>query len=245
MRRLTHWLPTLAALLLIVTVSQASNPSVLPPNSRPHGHTYGEWQVAWWQWLLSAPNDVSPGWDLTGENVDYGQSGHVWFLAGSWYPEVERTATVPSGTMLFVAFMPWESSALEGYGDTLEELQQHAAMIADGVQNLTFTIDGRDVENLEDYRVQSPGLFGFTLPDDNVFQFFGFDAPAGYYYPAFADGYCLMIAPLSAGTHTLHFTGENPLAGATQDITFHLTVEGGAKSAETTATWSAVKALFE
>jgi len=241
------FLLTCAALLVALPALAANdNPGVIPPDARPHGQTYGEWSVAWWQWMLSAPVPENPGLDETGEFIDWGQSGRVWFLAPNFGGVSERWGTIPTGTMLFLDLIAWESSELEGYGSTEEELRAFSAMVIDGVENLVCEIDGVPLENLEAYRVTSPGLFSFTIPEDNVFEYSGFDAPPGTYYPAFSDGYYLMLAPLSPGEHLLHWSAEIPLIDFWQDITFHLTVEPGAKSqmSRERAEWGAIKSLF-
>ena len=75
----------------------AGNPRVLPPQSHPHGKTYGEWAAAWWQWALSIPEAQNPVADATGEFAGLGQSGPVWFLAGTFGNSAERTVTIPAG----------------------------------------------------------------------------------------------------------------------------------------------------
>ena len=84
-------------------------------------------------------------------------------------------------------------------------------------------IDGVPVSNLSDYRVQSP-LFEFTLPEDNVFAYFGMDAPAGTTSPAVDAGVYLLLAPLRVGEHTLEIRGTFDELGYTIDTTFHITV---------------------
>lgn len=203
------------------------NPGVIPPGATPHGKTYAEWSAIWWQWMFSAPVGQNPGLDETGANIGWSQSGPVWFLAPNFGGTSVRSGVIPAGKSIFLDVLAWESSALEGLGTTLEELQAYSHLVADDMRNITFEIDGVPVTGLDAYRFQSPGLFGLTLPDNNVFQLMGYDAPAGYYYPAASEGYYLMLAPLSVGEHTLHWTGDIPMIGHSQDITFHLTVIGG------------------
>ena len=79
----------LIALVLLLQLTPAlaaqnPNPGVLPPDSHPFGKTYGEWSNAWWQWAYSIPAPNNPVLDTTGANCDVGQSGQVWFLAGSF-----------------------------------------------------------------------------------------------------------------------------------------------------------------
>ena len=93
----------------------------------------------------------------------------------------------------------------------------------DATTNLTVVIDGQSIENLKsNFRVQSPA-FDFTLPtSNNLFNAVG-EGPfnGGTYSLAVDDGVYVMLAPLSAGDHTLHFTGTIP-PGFNINITYHL-----------------------
>ena len=69
--------------------------------------------------------------------------------------------------------------------------------------------------------MQSP-VFSVTLPEGNVV-----DVPSGTYAPLVSDGYWLMLAPLAAGAHTIHFKSSitgGPFAGTTTEVTYHLTI---------------------
>ena len=44
---------------------------------------------------------INPLLDQTGQNAALGQSGEVWFLAGTTGGSAERTVTVPPGKALF------------------------------------------------------------------------------------------------------------------------------------------------
>jgi len=96
------------ALTLLLTTSAAwaernPNTGIAPPQSSPYGQTYGEWSGAWWRWAYSFPagEDQNPVQDPTGALAGLGQSGPVWFLAGSFGQTITRTATVPAGKALF------------------------------------------------------------------------------------------------------------------------------------------------
>jgi hypothetical protein len=60
--------------------------------------------------------------------------------------------------------------------------------------------------------------FSLTLPHDNIFG-----APAGTYSPAAAGGIYLLLAPLSAGEHLIHFEGFLD-DGTTINVTYHIVV---------------------
>ena len=86
---------------------------------------------------------------------------------------------------------------------------------------LRASLDGKQLHDLHDQRVQSPVLT-LTYPADNVFGV----AP-GTYAPNVADGYWLMLAPLRDGTHTLYFKAEitgGVFAGTVIEVTYHLTI---------------------
>ncbi len=149
--------------------TQASGPPglrVIPPDASPHGRTYAEWSAAWWAWLWSAPVDVNPGLDETGENITYGQSGNVWFLAPAYFGTYERWATIPSGKMLFVDLAGWFNSPRVSDYETEEDLRAEIEALTDQITNIIFEVDGTRLEQVENYRVQTPpGFMEYTLPE--------------------------------------------------------------------------------
>ena len=68
------------------------------------------------------------------------------------------------------------------------------------VRSVELILDGTKLEDLKDYRVQSP-LFDVTLPDNNIFQ--GKPGPT----KAVSDGYWVLLQPLSPGKHELKYSG--------------------------------------
>ena len=99
-------------------------------------------------------------------------------------------------------------------------LRAAAAASMDPV-TLEASIDGVPLRNLSDYRVQSP-VFSVNLPEGNVVG-----VPSGTYAPMVSDGYWLMLAPLSAGAHTVHFKNSitgGPFEGTETEVTYHLTI---------------------
>jgi hypothetical protein len=227
------------------------NPGILPPGSTPHGHTYDEWGDIWWQWAMSIPADVNPLADATGVNAGIGQSGSVWFLAGvSGIPcssesqpcPVERTVTIPAGKALFFPIYNWLWINTPNIGEvpdpawSPEEEARERKILADGIDemadSLTCEIDGRQLSDLQSYRSVTPngGAFMVTLPDGDLWGIVGIQlytgttqvVRPGLFGPSVQDGIFLMLAPLSAGQHTIHFT-----AGNAQDVTYHLIVVAG------------------
>jgi hypothetical protein len=238
----------LAALGLIVAVSPAavtgarslaqavdvSNPGVFPPQSRPYGLTYNEWSARWWQWAFSLPIDKSPLFGTA--DCSEGQSGPVWFLPGATVggPTPRQDCTVPPGKALLVSIINAECSNLEGSGTTEPELRGCADFIGTLIDptSLHATLDGRPLNNLPRFQVESP-LFHFgPLPDNNLITYFCVvqgegcpAAPQGSIGIAVGVGVYVMLEPLSVGTHELRFHGEIPAAGFVIDTTYHITVK--------------------
>jgi hypothetical protein len=212
---------------------------VIPPQAKYRGLSYGEWSARQVQWLFSLSVDHHPLFDTA--DCSAGQSGNVWFLGGTFASseiepgvilgEADRDCTIPSGTALFFPMVSVETSEVEGYGSTEEELRDAANFLADFIvpSSVFLEIDGEPVTNLERYRVESP-LFTFgPLPANNVEEATGVDAPAGTTSPAVSDGYFAMVKPLSVGTHTLHFGGVIDVTSIggplfIQDIAYTITV---------------------
>jgi hypothetical protein len=94
-----------------------------------------------------------------------------------------------------------------------------------GLTNVEAEVDGVILGDLNDYIVTSPPFNFGPLPDLNVLQYFGVDAPAGATSPSVSDGYWLMLAPLQKGSHTIRFTGTmgTPI-NFTLDITYNLLI---------------------
>lgn len=218
------------------------NPGIMPPNSRPGGKTYGEWNEEWWQWALSMPVDNHPLYDTA--DISEGQTGKVLFLgsnfeselapSGETITEVDREISISPGTKIFIPLFNVEVSTIEGYGGTEEEMEEQAESFLDLVGSMTVLIDGVPVENPEQYESPSPLFTIDPLPENNVLQDIGVDAPAGSTGDAAANGYYLMLSPLSVGEHTIEYVtpivvpGGNPDGSDwiwIQDVSYTINVE--------------------
>jgi hypothetical protein len=138
----------------------------------------------------------------------------------------EIDVTVRPGSAILVPVLNVECSSLEGNGDTDEELRACANGHLDNTSNLHATIDGVPVQNLEDYRVESP-LFEFSLGEDNLFEFLGLDSPAGTTSACVDAGVYLLLRPLGKGsTRTVEVGGIfHDFDDFEIDTKFNITVE--------------------
>lgn len=96
---------------------------------------------------------------------------------------------MPPGKALFLTIRDVEVSTLEAppfYGATEEEQRAQANWFADRIVDLSVTINGVPVPNLEDFRFTSP-QFTFTAPTPWVFGDIGGTGTT------VSDGYFLML----------------------------------------------------
>lgn len=187
----------------IDNIHRTPNLSVFSSDSKPYNLAYGEWTARWWQWGYSIPKNINPAYDNTGKNCAQGQSGSVWFLAGTYGHPVERVCTVPAGKAILFPILNSECSFAEFPKlKTLSELRMCAKTIQDQATTLMASVDGVPILNLQKYRIQSPP-FNFTLPHNNILGM-----PANTTTEAVADGNWVFLKPLSPGVHKIMFKGE-------------------------------------
>jgi hypothetical protein len=178
-------------------------PEVYSRESKPFGKTWEEWSAIWWQWCSTEPKESNPVADKTGRFCNKNQNNpNVWFLAGTFGGKAERTCTIPAGKAILIPIINDLISYAEYNNLTTEsDLRSYAKSDLDEATVYKTTVDDVELQNLENYRVQSH-LFSFIiLPDASV------GVPSG---PTFgvSDGYWVFLKPLSIGHHTIHLTGE-------------------------------------
>lgn len=203
------------------------DPTVLPPFPRAYGKTVGEWSAEWWQWGLSAPFDVNPIIDETGKHAHVGQSGPVWFLAGTFpgVGPVERTCVVPRGKAILIPVVnaafwgPEDITEGEDYFEFVQNLRDQAAVLKpENVIELECRIDDLVLEREDLLKLRAKSQpFGFTAAPD-----FGIKGDL-----AVSDGYWVLLKPLKPGWHTIGFHAKIDLGGGEffeLDVTYHLRV---------------------
>jgi hypothetical protein len=205
-------------------------PSVIRKNQSVSktGKTYGEWSAAWWQYVLSIPQSKNPLLDEKGKDCGLGQSARVFFLVGTFTSTVDVNGDVvgtanrsqckiPAGKPLFIPILNAECSTVEGNGNTERELRTCANGFVSNVTELSLEVDGKKVPGLapgaDAFRADSP-LFTFNLPKNNILQC---PAPGVGQPPVLcpagpsksvADGYYVLLEPLSVGAHTIRIHGK-------------------------------------
>lgn len=197
--------------------------------AHPYGQSMATWTERWWQWTMGVPFAHNPGLDPTGADCAVAQpGGHVWYLGSTFNAaSATRSCSVPEGRAILVNL----SGTLNDYpcpfpgfepapGQTLEDfLAAGARRAADGIDELTLTIDGVEVSGLFEYRTATH-LFTFTGdPTMHAID----PCVVGTAQLAVADGYLIVVKPLPRGVHSLVTTAHD-IAGNALTISYTITV---------------------
>ena len=221
-----------------------------PPDAIVEDHLISRWVAKWWTKVFQTKVHASDGTTILNPMLSdttassQGKADGVYYLFGSFFGgSHSRSATVSSGTPIFVPILPIEfsnfdtttgndpSGTFPGHNTAaqLSDFAAQAAVPALGPGGeLHLSVDGRSLLNPGSYREIAP-TFSYVLPQtDNVDQFF-FGNPdlKGLVSPVEADGFYAMLRPLSPGTHVIHFGGSTPggsLGPLNVDVTYTITI---------------------
>jgi hypothetical protein len=175
------------------------NPGAYALDSKPYGMSYEDCTIKFWQWLASIPADKNPVTDQTGERCGEEQGNlPVFFLAFSNSGGAQRTCTIPTGKAILVPINVVLVSKAE-FPDAKNDDDLHRLAEEDESSNpdLFLSVDGKQFQDLEKYRVHSRP-FEVNISSDHPF---GFAGPT----LAVSDGYWVILEPLPPGKHDIHF----------------------------------------
>ena len=186
----------------MLKIKHQSNLIYYSKREKPHGFSFGEWTVRWWQWAVSSPVDVNPIVDDNGKYASINQTGPVWFLAGT--PGENkipiRKCVVPFGKSLLFPVINYEINQLED-----PKLRTENAMVKHVVNDINDIVKKEaivDGKSTPTYRVQSsPKVFYLDVCKDNWLGI----SPG--LIKAAADGYWVFLKPLDIGKHDIYFHG--------------------------------------
>ena len=220
----------LGAAFVPTAFAKRGDPRVYNLKRKAVGKRGKDWATEWWQWALSIPFDHNPLLDETGDRVEVGQRGPVWFLCGVFNESgaATRTATIPSGKALFFPVLNahWDNVGFE-VPFTVDQLRANAAEnVADyDLETMKVFLDGSEIPFSALQRIAT-GPYTFHIPENSIFEVLsGGVYTKGIYAPGVTDGYWCMLRPLGVGEHTLRFTGSSTGPSSfTLDITYELTV---------------------
>jgi hypothetical protein len=201
----------------MTTFADDINPGVFAIDSQPYGLSYGRWSEKWWQWAVK---------QTTFDNCP-GESGPVWFLSAPITTPAGSTCVVPANTaILFPTFnVEWSIAEAKlqasqpgtqgtcfvptnpigtSYAALLACARVQANNATHAGATLEADVDGAPLQGLTGYRAHSaPPPFTFAAVSGNCC------VPAGS-SESVADGFWIMLMPLSAGRHTVHFAASVP-----------------------------------
>lgn len=194
--------------------ARAQTAQVVPPNQSIHGFSQAEWSRAWWQWAASFDRRTSPVSDRSGALCALKQSGPVWFLAGTYGTQrTIRSCKVPHGKYLFFPLINYVVAPHPDVPISCEEVTRSAAYRMEGASALILDVDGMRSPNLMAHRQATKRCFDLGARTDEKMSMF----------PSAANGYYVMLKPLSRGKHEINFGGALP--DMLQAVTYTLEVE--------------------
>ena len=206
-----HALHILAALALLTAAGAAAAQSapLLAPTKAIAGASQEEWSKRWWRWALSFDDDESPVADRDGRLCALGQSGPVWFLAGTYgTARTVRSCRVPAGKTLFFPLINYVTFEPDDADEPCVSLKQRAARLTPAPSGLVLEVNGRRFKGLEAHRQATRRCFRVFDDDDTM---------------AAGNGFYVALGPLTKGRYTLNFGGI--LSGMSQAVTYTLDVE--------------------
>lgn len=178
-------------------INAALQDQIYPPSSSPYGLSHKNWGIALWQWWLSIPKEIAPFPDPTKWSPCLIGLGYpVVMLAnpiiGLDRPNVTYNCDIPADRAILV-FGITEICSYDATHKTDEDLRKCVKARNDWAKH-QIIIDGKSVENVEQYRVTTD-FFNITYPKDNMLTL-----PGGT-FRTLLDGTWLMLKPLPVGDH--------------------------------------------
>jgi hypothetical protein len=194
----------------------------------------------WWQWISGLDSNIVNPFTETGQkgcDVGLQDDGRLLFLVGTQknfttYPDngfPEHECGIKQGTSILFPIVNVICDDLEVgtvfFGATEQDQRICANIIAGNASDLHVNIDGYEVIDPEQYRVDSPaGGFELSAVEDNPV---GIPEGNG---TGVQDGFWILLKPLKPGEHTITFSGKITSTGTDAGATYFLDVKQAEKS---------------
>ena len=138
-------LPLAASLLLVAAQAASAQTAPLIAPSQPiAGASQEEWSKRWWRWALSFDDDDSPVTDPDGSQCAAGQSGPVWYMAGTYgTARTIRSCQVPAGKTLFFPLVNELAVEPDDAYEFCASLKRRAARQTPASSALVLEVNGR------------------------------------------------------------------------------------------------------
>jgi len=187
-------------------ITKPKKPEIFQINSKPYGRQYSKWTEKWWQWAFWIPKNQNPIMDKTGENSGIGQSGPVWYLAGTTgnTSRAKRNCVIPHGRSILFPIIVSQYSRSEKPGMSDRELIRYISKDINQTSLLEAAVDEINLTDLSRFRIKSRRTFQLDMVKDNIW-----DVKSGT-TKAVSDGFWVFLKPLTKGKHTIYFHGIEP-----------------------------------
>ena len=212
--------PQVRILLILLAMISVAAATMFRGQPTMKGKSYGEWSAVWMAWLEAT--DFAPLFEEGDVDCSVGQSGSVWFLAGTGGGAATRNCTIPTGKVLMFPLLnvwwsnsPGENLTVAEKRIILDELLNDTApgLLNSKVCQLHSSVNGE------------PSLYSVYAQARTQSPPFDFQGDRR----AIVDGYWVMLN-LPEGAHTLQFGGglcdfDSGDLIFDVDVTYNLTVE--------------------
>lgn len=197
------------------TPAQGAATAVRPVRGAVGGVQPAEWTARWWRWTRSFPDGLQPYLDRDGSRcaMNQDEDGPVWFLAGTdGNFNAERRCRIPLGKHVLVPLinMYYHAPRFGRYAHTCEQVKAQVTVNNDRLVSAVVVLDGRRLDRQGSMRLTTAKCF------DPFAEIDASGPPTGPYHAA-ADGYWLLLPPLSPGRHRLTI-GANYGSGEDEDF---------------------------
>ncbi len=199
------------------------------PSEEPFGNSYASWCEAWVKYFYSIPCNKHPLAESADDKTEPDQVGPVYFLAGTLGGTIERTVIIPEGKGIFFPVLNYVANYPCPYagskpapGQSLKDfLVRNANVMVDQGTLMSVTLDGVRISDLLPFRTTTELFYFQALPELTCLD----PCVTGELQPGVADGYWIMLRPLSPGQHKLNYKGSYPKLGWAIDVTYTIEVE--------------------
>ena len=187
--------------LAVVSSSGLALGDVIPAGTTVEGKTIGQWTAEYWNWIYSFPNGEDPLNDPAAEYAAERQSGPVFFV-GRTGTTAPGTFDVPNDKYLLVPLV--NVNYVRSAGEDPTAIRDLVREVVDDTTSLHFSLDGQSMTqaSLFGHREES----GFYTCNVAPNHFSG--EWQGAWTNSYADGYVVMLEPLSVGLHEIQHGGE-------------------------------------
>jgi hypothetical protein len=183
----------------------------------PTGQNYqdrplADWVLDWTHWYMSANSCETAETDLDGSGCTLFQrpTSQVFFLARGKYVTVRTQCRMSRNMGVLVPISFYIAGLAPSPFDeitSLSDLEQEAREISATMRDMVLQVDGVDLLDLEDYRVD-PLMFMDVIPaEPNRLTCEGNEGVSGSVGPFFIAGYFALLPAAPVGRHVITYGG--------------------------------------